>query len=154
MGFGGIDSDSDRADLIAFLDTLKDAPAAPASPVPPSPSPLAAEHVVAGDAAAGKATAQQMCAMCHSFDKDGPVMMGPPLYGVVGRAPASVAGFAYSDGIKTIGGVWSADRLDHWITDPRAMVAETRMAFPGVPSAADRANIVAFLATLHDRAAP
>ena len=35
------------------------------------------------------------------------VVTGPPLYGVVGRAKGSVAGFAYSDGMKAKGGTWT-----------------------------------------------
>jgi len=146
MGFGGIDSDADRADVVAYLDSLSDknAPAAPA------PAPAA----IAGDAAAGKATAQQMCAMCHSFEKDGPAMMGPDLFAVVGRAPGHLDGYSYSPGVAALGGTWDATRLDHWLADPRGMVAGTKMAFPGVPDATDRANIIAFLATLRDGTHP
>jgi len=148
MGFGGIDSDKDRADIVAYLDSLSDKAPAPA------PAPAAVAEQPAGDATAGKASAQQMCAMCHSFDKDGPAMMGPGLFGVVGRAPGRVDGFTYSEGLPALGGTWDAARLNQWLTNPRAMVAGTKMFFPGVPDGKDRANIIAFLSTLNDKAKP
>jgi cytochrome c len=147
MGFAGMDSEKDRADLIAYLISLSQS-------VPKTTAHAAAPQTAAtaGDAAAGKESAMQMCAMCHSFDKGGPAMIGPDLYGVVGRAPGHADGFSYSPGVTALGGVWDLARLDLWLANPRAMVADTRMAFPGVPSDKDRANIVAFLATLSDKA--
>ena len=39
------------------------------------------------------------CAACHTFEQGGAAKIGPPLWGVVGRDIASVAGFAYSDAL-------------------------------------------------------
>jgi len=51
--------------------------------------------------------------------------VGPNLYGVVGRAVASVADFKYGDGIKAVGAtgmVWDAAELETYMTDPGAWV--------------------------------
>jgi cytochrome c len=67
------------------------------------------------------------------------------LWGIVGRPVASVAGFAYSDAVKALGGDWTYEKLNQWITKPAAMAAGTKMAFPGEPEATKRADILAYL---------
>jgi cytochrome c len=94
------------------------------------------------------------CQACHSFDKGGAAKVGPPLWGVVGRPVASVAGFAYSDAVKAIGGNWDYEKLDHWIAKPSAMAAGTKMAFPGEPEATKRADILAYLQKQSDSPVP
>ncbi len=124
------------------------APAAAAAPAEPLPALLAK-----ADAARGKGDVRA-CEACHSFDKGGAAKVGPPLYGVVGRPVASVAGFAYSDGLKALGGNWTYETLDKWITKPSAVVAGTKMSYPGEPDAHKRADILAYLQTLSDSPVP
>ena len=49
----------------------------------------------------------KICQTCHSFDKGGPIRVGPPLWGVVGRHKGSFPGFNYSEGMKSKGGDWT-----------------------------------------------
>jgi cytochrome c len=100
----------------------------------------------AGDAAAGKIVFNK-CAVCHSTDpaKKG---LGPTLFGVVGRHSASVEGFAYSPAMKAADKTWDEATLDVYLTDPKAAVPGTKMIFPGLPKPEDRANVIAYLATL------
>ena len=100
----------------------------------------------AGDAAAGKAVFAK-CAICHSAEK-GVTKLGPPLWGVVGRPSASVAGYNYSDAMKNAHKVWDPATLDVYLTNPRAMVPGTKMIFPGLKDQADRDNVIAYLETL------
>ena len=37
----------------------------------------------------------KICQACHTFDKGGPLKVGPPLWGVVGRPKGSFPGFNY-----------------------------------------------------------
>jgi cytochrome c2 len=39
--------------------------------------------------------AAHVCLSCHAFGPDEPELEGPPLWGVVGRAVASVEGYEY-----------------------------------------------------------
>jgi cytochrome c len=94
------------------------------------------------------------CQACHSFEKGGAVKVGPPLYGIVDRPVASVAGFAYSDGLKGKGGAWTFEALDHFITNPKGYAAGTKMAYGGEKDAGRRADIEAYLRTLSDNPAP
>ncbi len=97
----------------------------------------------AGDAARGK-TVFARCAVCHDLNT-GVVRMGPSLKGVIGRKAGSVANFGYSAGMKGKGVTWGPDTLDAFITAPMKYVPGTRMAFPGLSNAQDRADIIAYL---------
>jgi len=52
-----------------------------------------------GDAVAGKAVFQRTCQNCHAVEI-GVNKIGPSLWNVVGRQPASVPDYAYSEGMK------------------------------------------------------
>jgi cytochrome c len=124
--------------------------AAPAAAAPETPLP---ELLAKADVAKGQADAKA-CEACHSFAKGGAVKIGPPLYGVVGRPIASVAGFAYSDGLKALGGAWTYEELDKWITKPTAVVSGTKMSYPGDSHENQRGDILAYLQTLSDSPVP
>ncbi|MFX5622427.1 c-type cytochrome, partial [Acinetobacter baumannii] len=47
------------------------------------------------------------CSSCHSINSGGANGIGPNLYGVLGKPHASVAGFAYSDALKSKSGPWT-----------------------------------------------
>jgi cytochrome c len=124
-----------RRPLVAALAALPLAPLQAQSPAP------------AGDAAAGGLSFMQ-CADCHSTT--GANGVGPGLRGVVGRHAGAAADFSYSAAMKKEKAalVWDAKTLDTFLANPKAMVPGTSMDFPGIADAADRANLVAYLATL------
>lgn len=99
-------------------------------------------------------TAVKKCEACHNFQKGGPNKVGPNLWGVVGRQVASHAGFNYSAALKAKGGDWTIDALNAFITNPKADIPGTTMAFAGVSRASERADILAYLNSLSDSPAP
>ncbi len=100
----------------------------------------------AGDAAAGAQAFDVRCGFCHG---DGGVGgQGPSLIGVVGRKAGAVPSFAYSAALKTSGIIWTPAALDRWLTDPAAVAPGTAMAMT-TPDAKARADIIAYLGTLH-----
>ncbi|MFN0115485.1 MAG: c-type cytochrome [Paracoccaceae bacterium] len=104
-----------------------------------------AEVYATADAAKGE-KAFGKCKACHKVD--GGDSTGPHLNGVVGRAVASIAGFAYSDGMKAHGGNWDLEALNAFLTNPKAATPGTKMSFPGFPKVEDRANVIKYLETL------
>ena len=86
-----------------------------------------------------------LCKVCHSFEKGGPTMIGPNLYGIVGMKIASHEGVNYSPALKGHGGEWTFENMNEWLKNPQEFAAGTTMAFPGIPDLQKRANIIAYL---------
>jgi cytochrome c len=113
---------------------------------------LSGPALAEGDAPKGKA-AFAKCGICHQVGPGAKTLVGPELNGTVGRKAASVADYPYSPGLKKLGEegyTWTEEHLDKWIADPKAMVADSPMAlaFPGIPDAGERADIIAYLKTV------
>jgi cytochrome c len=96
-----------------------------------------------GDAARGEARFQD-CAACHRLEA-GVNNVGPSLHGIFTRKAGEIADFRYSPAIKRSGIVWTPETLDKFIADPQAMVPANRMPYAGMASAADRADLIAYL---------
>jgi len=101
----------------------------------------------AGDAKAG-AGVYKRCAVCHTSDKGGGDALGPNLFGIVGRKAATRPGYAYSGPLQKAGIVWSEANLIKWAAGPARMVPGNKMAFPGITSKKQQADVVAYLGTL------
>jgi cytochrome c len=102
----------------------------------------------AQDAAAGKRVFQTYCTLCHTAQPDRN-LTGPSLFGVVNRPSGRVPGFRYSDANRKSGLTWTTATLDRYLTSPREVVPGTLMSFPGVKDSKQRADLIAYLATLH-----
>jgi cytochrome c len=99
-------------------------------------------------------TSAKKCQACHNFTKGGPNLVGPDLWGVVGRPKASHPGFNYSAAMKGKGGNWTVDDLNQFIASPRGFVPGTNMTFAGIPRESERADVIAYLNSLSDNPAP
>jgi cytochrome c len=91
-----------------------------------------------------------LCQACHSIDRARKTRTGPPLWGVVGRPKASVSDFDYTPALRSVGGNWTYDALNHFIAQSAWTVPGTSMRMEGVRSPKDRADLIAFLRTLSD----
>jgi cytochrome c len=96
------------------------------------------------------ATTFKMCSVCHTSEKSEPAIIGPNLWGVVGRSKAADPGYRYSAALKAKGGTWSYEELAELIHNPRVFVPGTSMAFRGIEQNARIANLIAYLRTLAD----
>ncbi len=103
---------------------------------------LASADVAAGEKVFAK------CAACHTVNQGGANGIGPNLYATVGEGIGQgKGGFAFSEALKSKGGEWSFDNLDHWLKSPREFAPGTKMTFAGLSNPADRANLIAWLNT-------
>jgi cytochrome c len=164
MTFAGINNDQQRADVIDYLHTLSPNPV----PLPPETEPAAAAAPAAGggdppvasllpDADPKKGQADTMkygCIACHTFTEGGKAGLGPNLYGVVGGPHAHMAGFAYSEGLKSKQGPWTYDELYEWLKKPSAYAPGTKMTFAGIADPKDRADVIAYLRSLSPNPEP
>jgi len=102
----------------------------------------------AQDAASGERVFKSQCGICHAIAA-GRNMVGPSLAGIVGRKAGTIPGFRYTDANKNSGLTWDAATLDRYLTNPRAAVPGTNMAFAGLKADQQRQDLVAYLTTLH-----
>lgn len=107
----------------------------------------AAPALADGDAEAGRKVFSQ-CIACHRAE-EGKNLIGPSLFGVHGRPAASVEGFSYSPALKNSKLTWDDASLDKYLENPTAVIRGGRMAFPGVKDPKARADVIAYLKTLH-----
>jgi cytochrome c len=99
----------------------------------------------AGDPGHGKAVFSQQCAMCHTANKGGPTILGPNLYGVVGRKAGSVAGYSYSPHMKAADWAWTDEKLQAYLPAPRDMVPGTKMTYGGLHDPVKLSDLMAYL---------
>ncbi len=101
-----------------------------------------------GDPAAGE-KAFRICMACHAVGERATNRVGPELNEIIGRQPGHLEGYQYSPAMVKFGDgkVWDAALLDEYLAAPRQVVQGTKMAFPGVRDAKQRADLIAYLAT-------
>lgn len=97
-----------------------------------------------GDAAAGAKVFAQ-CSACHAVGASAQNNIGPVLNGVVGRAAGTYPGYRYSSAMKRSGLTWDEGTLTQYLRGPDKVLPGTKMAFPGIASDADLANVIAYL---------
>lgn len=101
-----------------------------------------------GDVAKGEATFKK-CQSCHTATQGGANGIGPNLYAILGDKKAEGrGGFAFSDALKSKGGVWDWPSMNEWLTNPKAFAPGTKMSFAGLPDGQERANVMLYLNSL------
>lgn len=125
---------------------------------------LAAPAFAEGDAANGEDVFNRQCGTCHVVQNEAgetlagrAAVIGPNLFGVVGRAPGTYPDFRYGDALIAYGAtevVWGEENLVAYVQDPADFLrtalddrrARGKMAFQ-LRDAQEAADVYAFLAT-------
>ena len=96
------------------------------------------------DIAKGEAVFKK-CAACHTIAQGGPNGIGPNLWASMGKPHGHVAGFSYSDALKSVPGNWDFEGMDKWLANPKKYAPGTKMTFAGLGNPEERANLIAYL---------
>jgi nitrite reductase (NO-forming) len=115
-------------------------PAQTTAQAPARPSNTAA---IDGDAAAGRQVYRK-CQACHSLEP-GKNSLGPSLAGIVGSKSGQVPDYNYSGALKAANIVWDAATLDAYLLDPQKLIPQNKMPFPGLKTATERKDVIAYL---------
>ncbi|OQW44268.1 MAG: cytochrome C [Proteobacteria bacterium SG_bin6] len=99
-----------------------------------------------GDPAKGK-TAFVVCSTCHAV-QPGANRIGPTLHQIVGRQAGIVPGYNYSAANKNSGITWTREKLFQYLEKPQRVVPGTKMTYPGMANPQQRADVIAYLATV------
>ncbi|MFL6577534.1 MAG: c-type cytochrome [Povalibacter sp.] len=97
-----------------------------------------------GDAKAG-ATVFAQCSACHAVGAGAQSNVGPALNNVVGRTAGTLPGYRYSSAMRKSGLTWDEATLTQYLHGPDKLVPGTKMAFPGIASDKDVADVIAYL---------
>ena len=57
--------------------------------------------------------------------------------------------FGYTAALQRIGGRWTPERMDAWLTNPRRFAPGTSMGYPGLADPLARADLIAYLSAQH-----
>lgn len=109
----------------------------------------AALPAAAQDAEAGKRVFNQ-CRACHSIDAGGRNGVGPNLHGIVGRKAGTIEGFRYSANLKEkaeAGLTWDEATLRSYIANPKELLPQGAMSYPGLKNEEQLSNLIAYLKT-------
>ncbi len=63
-------------------------------------------------------------------------------------------GFNYSEALQEIPGSWDAEKLDHYLANPKEFAPGNKMVFAGLRKEEDRVKVIAFLHSLSDSPVP
>lgn len=88
------------------------------------------------------------CRSCHALEP-GQHGTGPALHGVVNRPVQFYDDFsAYSGALIEAADVWTPENLNAFLEKPSSFAPGTGMTYNGMRDAEDRANLIAYLATI------
>ena len=110
-------------------------------------APIAGAKAQAGDPAAGQRVFNQ-CMACHTIQQGQPNRVGPNLHGVIGRRAGSIEGFRYSANMKQLGEgghTWNEETLRPYLQNPKAVVPQGTMAFPGIRNEQQLSDVIAYV---------
>jgi cytochrome c len=87
-----------------------------------------------------------LCAACHQINDGKSHSVGPDLKGIFGNTAGTNETFPlYSPSLKESGIVWTPETLQTWLENPRAVLPQTTMIFPGIRKPEDRRDVIAYL---------
>ena len=106
-----------------------------------------------GDLAHGEKVFKK-CSACHMIASGGKNMIGPNLWGVIGRSAGSVSDYKYSKAMAAYAKQWNFEEMNGYLIKPQAYIKGTKMAFAGLRKEKDRASVILYLNSKSDNPKP
>ena len=106
-----------------------------------------------GDLAHGEKVFKK-CSACHMIASGGKNMIGPNLWGVIGRTAGSVSDYKYSKAMVAYAKQWNFEEMNGYLIKPQAYIRGTKMAFAGLRKEKDRASVILYLNSKSDNPKP
>ena len=105
--------------------------------------------LASADASSGERSFKAKCSTCHTIEAGGASGTGPNLHGILTSTHAHSSGFGYSSAMQaTAGEPWTYEAIDHWLENPSSYIRGTTMAFAGLRRDDERADVIAYLASM------
>ena len=102
-----------------------------------------------GDLAHGEKVFKK-CSACHMIASGGKNMIGPNLWGIIGRTAGSVSDYKYSKAMVAYAKQWGFEEMNSYLIKPQAYIKGTKMAFAGLRKEKDRASVILYLNSKSD----
>jgi cytochrome c len=102
-----------------------------------------------GDLAHGEKVFKK-CSACHMIASGGKNMIGPNLWGVIGRTAGSISDYKYSKAMVAYAKQWNFEEMNSYLIKPQAYIKGTKMAFAGLRKEKDRASVILYLNSKSD----
>jgi len=102
------------------------------------------ELLAMGDVEHGKKVFKK-CSSCHMITSGGKNMIGPNLWGIIGKESGSASEYSYSKAMAAFGKKWNFEEINGFLIKPSAYVKGTKMAFAGLKNEKDRASVILFM---------
>ncbi|MBR0653984.1 cytochrome c family protein [Roseomonas arctica] len=109
--------------------------------------PAAGAFAEGGDADSGQRIFNQ-CRACHTIEAGGRNGVGPNLNGIYNRAAGQRENFRYSANLReqaAAGLTWNDATLTRYLTNPKDVLPQGAMSFPGLRQPQQVADVIAFL---------
>jgi len=90
------------------------------------------------------------CSACHMIASGGKNMIGPNLWGVIGRTAGSISDYKYSKAMAAYAKQWNFEEMNTYLIKPQAYIKGTKMAFAGLRKEKDRASVILYLNSKSD----
>ena len=94
------------------------------------------------------------CGACHMLAAGAPNLIGPNLWGVLGRQSGSYPDYKYSKALVAHAKKWSYEEMNSFLIKPQSYIKGTKMAFAGLRKEKDRASVILYLNSKSDSPLP
>ncbi len=85
------------------------------------------------------------CSACHMIADGAKNMIGPNLWGIIGKQAGIAPNYNYSKAMVAFAKEWTYEEMNLYLIKPQAYIKGTKMAFAGLRKEKDRASVILFL---------